>query len=164
VIEELLCRQIARLLAISRRISPKSSSMGDIPPPLRRIPTRDRVLSDDEIVAFWRGCQSIGWPFGSVFKLLLLTGQRLYEVAGMTWGELDLDNRVWQLPAERVKNGRQHEVALSDLAMEILRGLPPIDDSVFVFPSTDPTKPVSGFNLRQTARRRGAVPVHGHAG
>lgn len=42
--------------------------------PLARPHTRDRVLSDDEIVAFWNGCEQIGWPFGPLFRLLLLTG------------------------------------------------------------------------------------------
>jgi hypothetical protein len=42
--------------------------------PLAKEPTRDRVLTDEEIVAFWKGCDAINWPFGPVFKLLLLTG------------------------------------------------------------------------------------------
>jgi integrase len=117
----------------------------DRPMPLRKVPTRDRVLDDDEIIKFWQGCESVGWPFGQLFRLLLLTGQRLNECAGMTWAEIDLDNCSWNLPAERTKNGRQHEVALSDMAMEIITGLPRFVDDNFVFPSTDPTKPVSGF-------------------
>jgi integrase len=119
----------------------------DIPMPLKRVPTRDRVLDDDEIIAFWSGCERISWPFGPLFKVLLLTGQRLREVARMSWSEINLDERTWRLPAARTKNGRQHEVALSDLAMEILTGLPRFVDCDFVFASPrNPGKPVAGFS------------------
>ena len=43
---------------------------------MRKDHGRDRVLTDDEIVRFWHGCTSIGWPFGPLCKLLLLCGQR----------------------------------------------------------------------------------------
>jgi len=45
--------------------------------------SRDRILSDDEIQQFWRACGIVGYPFGDLAKLLLLTGQRRTEVAGM---------------------------------------------------------------------------------
>jgi integrase len=115
--------------------------------PLRQKVTRDRVLSDAEIVAFWRGCDEIGWPFGPVFKLMLLTGQRKREVAGLRWGELDLPNKVWRLPGSRTKNRRPHDVALSDLALEVIAGLdrPPPGKPDLVFTTTG-TTPVSGFH------------------
>jgi len=91
--------------------------------PLANEPTRDRVLTDDEIVKFWDACGKIGWPFGPLYKLLLLTGQRLNEVAGMRWSELDLDNKVWHLPPERTKNGKAHDIHLSDFALEIIDSL-----------------------------------------
>jgi integrase len=59
---------------------------------------RDRVLSDDEIVLFWKGCETLGWPFGSLFRLLLLTAQRRDEVGSMTWLEVDLEGGLWTLP------------------------------------------------------------------
>jgi integrase len=104
--------------------------------------TRDRVLDDDEIVWFWRGADAAGWPFGPVFKLLLLTAQRESEVAGMRWSELDLDKRVWMIPRERTKSDRGHVVHLSALACEILGELPRVGDPVFTI---NGEKPVSGF-------------------
>jgi hypothetical protein len=47
---------------------------------------RDRVLSDDELRWFWAACDRLGWPFGPLFKLLLLTAQRRDEVGGLAWG------------------------------------------------------------------------------
>src|ERR1051325_2123593 len=66
--------------------------------------SRDRVLSKAEIRAFWAGCGQLGYPFGAIFWLLLLTAQREAEVAGMRWPEVDLEHRVWTIPRERAKS------------------------------------------------------------
>lgn len=85
---------------------------------------RDRTLSDYEIRLFWRACGELGWPFGPLFKLLLVTAQRRSEVAGLRWSELNLADRQWVIPRERAKNDREHVVHLSDLAVEIIQCLP----------------------------------------
>jgi integrase len=104
---------------------------------------RDRALDDDEIRLFWHGCNKIGWSFGPLFKLLLLTAQRRDEVGGMRWSEIDLDNRTWTIPRQRAKSDRAHIVHLSALAVEIIEAVPRTGD--FVFSSTGAT-PVSGFS------------------
>ena len=76
--------------------------------------TRDRALDDDEIRLFWGACEGLGWPFGPLLKLLLLTGQRRGEVAGVCWSEIDLDKQTWTLPRERAKNDKEHTVHLSN--------------------------------------------------
>ena len=73
---------------------------------------RDRVLEPYEVAALWQACEEVSWPFASVFKLLLLTGARRDEVAGMSWGGLDLDDALWTLRGSRTKNGREHRVPL----------------------------------------------------
>jgi integrase len=95
---------------------------------------RDRFLTDDEIVWLWRGAEAAGWPFGPIFRLLLLTAQRESEVAGMRWSELNLDKRVWTIPRERAKSDRAHIVHLSALAVEVIDALPRLDEEL-VFPS-----------------------------
>jgi integrase len=113
-----------------------------------KLPTReqarDRVLSDDELRWLWQGCEEIGWPFGPLVKLLVLTAQRRDEVAGMTWREVDFEKRVWTIPRHRAKNNRIHEVQLSDVAIEVLRSLPRVDDGL-IFTTTGQTA-VSGFS------------------
>jgi integrase len=121
-----------------------TSPVSNIPRPAAENP-RDRVLSDDEIVAFWQGCESLGWPFGSLFRLLLLTAQRRDEVGSMTWLEVDLDSGLWTLPRERAKNDRTHEVQLSRPALDILEAAPRIAGSQFVFTTTG-QRPASGFS------------------
>jgi integrase len=104
--------------------------------------TRDRILSDDEIVLFWRAADSVGWPYGPLAQLLLLTAQRRNEVADMEWAEFDLDKQLWGIPKERSKNGMAHEVHLSPIACETLAKLPRINGSRYVFTTTG-AKPVS---------------------
>jgi integrase len=116
---------------------------------------RDRALSDHEIRLFWAGCDRLGWPFGPVFKLLLLTAQRRDELGTMEWRELDLATRRWTIPREKAKNDRAHEVHLSEMAIEIIDDLPklsrPVADGVGSEPSpylftTNGERPVSGFS------------------
>ena len=108
--------------------------------------SRDRLLSDDEIRLFWKGADAIGWPFGPLFKLLLLTGQRRDEVGEMRWREIDSDGRLWVLPRERVKNDRVHEVALSDAALAILKALPRVSGRPGYVFTTNGTTAVGGYS------------------
>jgi integrase len=112
---------------------------------------RDRVVGDDEIRVVWRALDSIGWPFGDIGKLLLLTGARRDEIAAGIWAEIDLDARTWTIPGPRSKNGEPHEIPLSDMAVQILKGLPRIaGKSGFVFTTTGQS-PVSGFSKAKGA-------------
>jgi integrase len=93
--------------------------------------SRDRVLSDSELASLWRACKQIGYPYGPMVQLLILTGARRTEAAAMRWTELDLDK--WNIPAERTKNGEAHSVPLSQTALDIIRGVPRIAGSEFIF-------------------------------
>ena len=84
---------------------------------------RDRVLADSELAVIWNASDALGYPFGPVIKLLILTGQRRAEVANMAWAEIDLDAAVWRIPKERTKNGKAHEVDLSPQAIEVLKSV-----------------------------------------
>lgn len=122
-----------------------ASPVAGMRPPVAEV-SRDRVLSDDELRRFWRAAGGLGYPFGPLVRLLLITGQRLGEVTGMAWSEIDLNARIWRLPRERVKNDRAHDVPLSDLAVETLNSLPKIAGThALVFTTTGETA-VSGFS------------------
>jgi len=119
---------------------------------------RERTLGDEEIRAFGKAADEASWPFASVYKLLLLTGARREEVAGMKWSELDLDAGVWMLPGDRTKNSRDHRIPLARQAVVILdrRAIAAIKeglgykDSDLVFSTTGTTSP-SGFSKAKTA-------------
>jgi len=96
---------------------------------------RDRVLTDDEVRAFWKACGELGEPFGPMFRLLLLTGQRRDEVACASWVEVDLAEKVWHLSGDRTKNGRAHDVPLSTQAVTLIEALPSKGESDLLFPA-----------------------------
>jgi integrase len=110
----------------------------------------ERVLSDDELRRVWERAGEVGYPFGPLVRVLILTGQRLRETAGMRWSDLDLEQGVWTIPADRSKSGRKHIVPLPAPAVEVLDALPRLGDHVF---STGRAgdKPVEGFSK---AKRR----------
>jgi integrase len=92
---------------------------------------RDRVLSDAELAAIWRECGDD--DFGRIVRLLILTGCRREEIGGMRWSEIDMEQRVLALPAERVKNKHAHALPLCDAALEIISGIPRMLHSDTVF-------------------------------
>jgi integrase len=108
---------------------------------------RTHYLSPDEIRLVWRASDRLGYPFGRLVQLLLATGQRRGEVAGMRWDQLDLEGeRLWTLPPENTKADREHVVPLSDMALEVLngpKGLPRLGKYAL---TTRGDRPVAGFS------------------
>jgi integrase len=107
--------------------------------------SRDRILTDDELAAVWRAATEQGGLFAPVVQLLILTGQRRNEVAGMEWRELDLPAKLWKLPRGRVKNDNGHEVPLSEPALAVVESVPRISGRNLLFTTTGKT-PVSAFS------------------
>lgn len=86
--------------------------------------SRDRVLTDAELRAFWKATDELGPVYREVYRLLLLTGQRLNDVAQASWAEVDLERNVLIVPKERFKSGRDHAVPLTDEALAVIDALP----------------------------------------
>ncbi|MCG5238120.1 tyrosine-type recombinase/integrase [Xanthobacter oligotrophicus] len=137
---------------VERGIIEASPAAGIKAPTAER--SRDRILSDEELALVWTAADKAGWPFGPLVQLLVLTGQRRDEVAGMRWTELDIPNATWTIPGERTKNGISHVVPLSPEAVAIIEGLPHMKDwdieSPFVFTTTGKTA-ISGFSKAKAA-------------
>ena len=105
--------------ALKEEIIAASPAIGlDPPGGTEKDRQRSRALSADEIKLVWDAFGNLGHPFGPLFKLLLVTGQRRSEVAGMKWGEIT--GAGWLIPNERAKTGQGHLVPLSSLARDIL--------------------------------------------
>ena len=113
--------------AAGRGMIPGNPWAGLLLPPAA--PTRERVLSRDEWAALWAWGLAAPYPWGPLVRVLMLSGQRLGEVAGMRWAEIDGD--VWTVPSVRHKGKRGHEVPLSVALAGILAGLPRHDEHVF---------------------------------
>jgi integrase len=93
---------------------------------------RDRVLRADELVAVWNAAGECGL-FGKAVRLLMLTGCRKTEICGLMWPELNLEQRLLELPAERVKIKRPVIVCLSEPAVEILESVPAVVGQPLLF-------------------------------
>ena len=112
--------------------------------------SRQRVLSTAEIVLLWRATEGI-YPAGPFARFLFLTAVRRSEAAHMTWGEVNLDDALWIIPASRTKSGVPHEVPLSGMAVDLLRSLPRFTGGDFVFSTTGGRSGIRSFGLYKNA-------------
>ncbi len=96
-------------------------------------------------------------------EFLILTAARTNEVLGAQWSEIDFDNELWTVPADRMKLRIDHEVPLSSRALEILTVLHEGRYNNYVFPGTKPGKPLSNMVMEMLLRRMKItdVTVHG---
>jgi integrase len=101
-------------------------------------PSRDRVLTREELVRVWNSSADLG-TFGLIVRLLILTGQRKTEIGGLQWAEVKGDHI--DLPPERTKNGRAHSVPLGPLAQSLL----PKRRAGFVFTATGSGDVYNGY-------------------
>lgn len=135
----------------------KASPADTIPTPAAK-GKRKRSLNAHEIQAVWLATEKEVNPIGKLVQLALVTGQRRGEIAGMRWDELHIKHGYWEIPGSRTKNGLDHIVPLSFLAIAIIDSvtktpmpMQPGDTEIrfspFVFPAQRlPAKPISDFS------------------
>lgn len=151
-----------------------ASPMTGMAQPSEEHQSRERTLlrrddipgsSDDELRWLWKACGQYDrvepgeehqgnrerGPFGPCVQLLMLTGQRRSEVAGMTDSEIDYDKRQWTIPGSRTKNGKPQIVPLSDAAMKVLASVARVAGKAGYVFSTTGASPISGWT--RTKRR-----------
>lgn len=107
---------------------------------------RERVLSMDELKAIWAAADKMGYPFGPMVRLLILTAQRRAEIAGLERGWLLPDQQAFEVPASHYKTDRPQVVPLSAPALAIVEGLPKWNGGDFLLSTTAGRVPVSGFS------------------
>ena len=107
--------------------------------------SRERRLSDVEIVTFWKATDAVGGTFGAMFKMLLVTGCRLREVAGMRRAELSKGDATWTIPGSRTKNHNALSLPLPKLALDVIASVPVIESKAGLVFTTNGKTPVSGF-------------------
>lgn len=116
-------------------------------------------LKADEIPDFLRALESYtGSRLVQIAtKLLMITGVRTIELRAALWSEFDLDNAIWEIPAERMKMRRAHLVPLSTQALDLLNELKIMTGNYrYVFPGrNDPNKPMSEASINQLIKRIG---------
>ncbi|MGH7090242.1 MAG: tyrosine-type recombinase/integrase, partial [Stellaceae bacterium] len=109
---------------------------------------RDRVLTETEIRLVWRAAEAAGYPYGTLIRALLMTGQRLNEIAAARWAEID--GAVLTVPAERMKGmdekAKPHAVPLTAKMIDLLGTLPRFKGGEYLFSTTGGKRPISGFS------------------
>jgi integrase len=135
-----------------------------LPAPARLIRGHHEAMPYRDLPAFMarlRGQDGMG---AIALQFAILTAARSGEVRGATWSEIDLETRVWTVPASRMKSGRVHRVPLSDRAIAILQELRLLarEDASLIFPGSRNGKPLSDMSLTAVLRRMSAgCTAHG---
>ena len=107
---------------------------------------RSRVLKDFEIAAYWRAAETMGYPFGKLYQLLLLTALRREEAANARWGEIDLAAKLWVIPAEPNEGGARARCAADARNSCASRKPSTIQRRRFPLLNDRRKRPVSGFS------------------
>jgi integrase len=114
-----------------------------------------------EIAAFMQDLRAREGVAARAVEFAILTACRSGEVRGAAWAEIDLAEKVWTVPAARMKAGKEHRVPLSTQVMALLEQMP--RNGAFVFPGRDKDSILSDMSLTAVLRRmrRGDITVHG---
>jgi integrase len=96
---------------------------------------RGRVLTEEELRALWQCAEETGGTWGAALRLLLLTGARRSEVFEADQAEFNLAEKIWEVPANRAKNGVPHIIPLSEPAVALLKRIPNVEGSTKLFPA-----------------------------
>jgi integrase len=131
--------------AVDRGLLTASPVAGMRRPELGYAP-RERVLTMDELKAIWAAADKMGYPFGPMVRLLILTAQRRAEIANLERGWLLPGQQAFEVPASHYKTDRPQVVPLSAPALAIVEGLPKWNGGDFLLSTTAGKRPVSGFS------------------
>ena len=117
----------------------------------------------EELAAFIAKLRNREASSALALELCILTAARSGEILGMRWSELDLDKKIWTVPANRMKAGREHRVPLASRAVAILRQLEKDSTGEFVFAGRDRNRPLSNMAMEMVLRRMNIdnATVHG---
>ena len=122
-----------------------------------------RALPYDEIGEFMAALRAQEGVDARALEFTILTAARSGETLGAMWGEIDLAEKVWVVPADRIKAGKEHRVPLSAKAVAILEAMKPGGAAEFVFPGSKPGRPLGNMALPTVLERMGRkeLTVHG---
>jgi integrase len=107
---------------------------------------RRRYLTIPELRAVWQAAEQTPYPYGEVVQMLILTGQRKSEVGEATWSEIDPTNRIWTIPAERMKMDEPHVVPITDDLAAVLASLPRHRGGGYLFTTNFGRSPANGYS------------------
>ncbi|MFK7941453.1 MAG: tyrosine-type recombinase/integrase [Paracoccaceae bacterium] len=120
------------------------------------------ALPHAEMADFMGDLETRNGTAARALAFTILTAARSGETRGMTWAEVDLERRIWTIPAERMKAGKEHRVPLTNAAIEQL-GARRADDALVFESEAKPGRPISDMSMTAVLRRMGrdGITVHG---
>lgn len=130
---------------------------------------RERALAVDEIKTMWKALADAVMRESTrrILRLCLVTGQRVGEVSGMARDEIDLERALWTIPPARAKNGTEHSVPLSDMAVKIIRDQIAEADTLakrkgrepapWIFPGPGARAAVTGHGIAKAVKREEVI-------
>jgi integrase len=122
---------------------------------------RMAALPYEDLPALVKRLKDVGGTGGRALEFTILTAARSGETRGATWAEIDLEEKVWTVPAARMKAGKEHRVPLSSDAVDLLKKLPRIAGVDLVFPAASGAQ-ISDVTMLAVLRRlKIPVTVHG---
>jgi integrase len=127
-----------------------------LPRPTRvQKPKHHPAMPYAEVPAFFAELEAIGTPSALALQFMILTATRTNEVIQAQWSEIDIDQAIWTVPAERMKAGREHRVPLADAALRVLQRLPRVESNPYVFVGSLRAQPLSNQAMLTQMRRLG---------
>jgi integrase len=115
-----------------------------------------------EMPAFMAELRAFDTIGSKALQFTILSATRTGETIGAQWPEVDFENRVWAIRAQRMKAGKEHRVPLSVEALAILEDMPRFDGNPFIFPGAKKARGLSNLAMLMTLRRiRPNLTVHG---
>ncbi|MGL4667405.1 MAG: tyrosine-type recombinase/integrase [Saezia sp.] len=130
--------------------------------------THFSALPYKEIHTFMKELRQRDGISAKALEFTILTAARSGETRGALWGEIDFTEKLWMIPKERMKAGKEHRIPLTDAAMRILEKMQEIKcvtktESDFIFPSSKLNKPLSDMSLTAVLKRmdKTDMTVHG---
>ncbi|VTU36245.1 tyrosine-type recombinase/integrase [Variovorax sp. PBL-E5] len=119
------------------------------------------ALKVDDAGSFMVALRKVEGMSARALELAMLAAARSGEVRGARWPEIDLQAKVWTVPAERMKAKKEHRVALSKQAVTLLKALPKIEGTDLLFPGRKVEQPLSDMSLTACMRRMGFRDAEG---
>jgi integrase len=115
-----------------------------------------------EIPAFMEALRARNGISARTLEFVILTAARSGEVRGACWDEIDLGARMWIIPVQRMKGGKEHRVPLSDRALAILKEMQDLRQNDLIFPGSKQGQPLSDMSLLMLLRElRPGITTHG---
>ncbi len=132
------------------------------PSKVRRV-EHHAALPYSEIGAFIAELQKQNGTAARALEFLILTAARTGEVIGAQWGEIDLAQKLWTIPADRMKSRKAHRVPISARALAIIESMEDLRDGNSLFPGGKPEEPLSNMAILSLLKRMGRddLTVHG---